>query len=572
MPVKVRCPGCQKILNAPDRARGKAIRCPDCETVIRVPAQRQVAKQAAAPPPPSSSGLIANLDLRRLEDLENRICPNCGADVAPDDIECPKCEVMLETGQLSERRKAARSRSGPDPKLFFKGMPGDAWRFLMENKKLAFRTGTYAVLFSALFVGCILMLLWCTRTPPRMFWGFCGFVAIMVPPGWAWFLHTLIINSALEKKKKLPKRIRFDFFQCSALGIKFLAWTLAMGLPFFAVALVCYVVDYPLVAMSFAGAGLLFAILVFPIAMVHMAMPVTIPAWQFWKIDALFFRVALPATYWAFFLMLTMLPALAVTVAAVVVSGEDVVALVDTLEHNADIERAQTYVLERRGTKNAVLQTDDLYKLSEEKPAEADWLVTVVPAVCWLLASGLFGVAAVFNMRSNGLFAQYFRERLDLITMAPEVKYVPKPVVDEEEAAKQMNVQQFAFVSALILAFGFAGGVIYGVTVGGGFLSGMGWGLIAGGTLMAFTGIGTVIIEAFKESPLWGLGVVFVPFCELVFIVLFWERSKWALFYQVAAIPVQMIGWTVVFLTAAPVTGPAPEPRTNRCGWQSRRF
>src|SRR5690348_3791792 len=50
MPVKVRCSGCQKVLNAPERARGKAIKCPDCATVIKVPAEKQVATKAAAPP------------------------------------------------------------------------------------------------------------------------------------------------------------------------------------------------------------------------------------------------------------------------------------------------------------------------------------------------------------------------------------------------------------------------------------------------------------------------------------------------------------------------------------------
>ena len=38
MAVKVRCTGCQKVLNAPDQARGKAIKCPNCDTRITVPA------------------------------------------------------------------------------------------------------------------------------------------------------------------------------------------------------------------------------------------------------------------------------------------------------------------------------------------------------------------------------------------------------------------------------------------------------------------------------------------------------------------------------------------------------
>src|SRR3989304_5693970 len=263
MPVKVRCPGCRKVVNAPEKARGKAVRCPDCQTIVRVPAERQVASQAAAPPPPSSSAIIANLDLRRLEDAENRICPRCGADVSPDDIECPKCEVILESGQLSDKKKAARSRKGPDPKLLYSSMIKDAWQFGMEHKQIAVRTCTYSVIFSMMSLACGVMVLWCTRLPPKVFWGACGLVVSMVVPGWAWHLHTVIINSTLEQKKKLPKRILFDFFQCSALGIKLIAWTLVMGLPLHAVAIVFAMLEMPIVAASFAGFGLLFAVLVF---------------------------------------------------------------------------------------------------------------------------------------------------------------------------------------------------------------------------------------------------------------------------------------------------------------------
>ncbi len=37
MAVKVRCPTCERVLNAPDAARGKAVKCPDCETKVKVP-------------------------------------------------------------------------------------------------------------------------------------------------------------------------------------------------------------------------------------------------------------------------------------------------------------------------------------------------------------------------------------------------------------------------------------------------------------------------------------------------------------------------------------------------------
>ena len=448
MPVKVRCPGCRKVVNAPEKARGKAVRCPDCQTIVRVPAERQVAQRAAAPPP-SSSAIIANLDLNRLTDAENRICPRCGADVSPDDIECPKCEVMLETGQLSDQKKAARSRKGPDPKLFYSSMIKDAWQFGMGQKKLAARTCTYAVISSMISLGCFLMVLWCTRLPPKAFWGLWGVVALLVVPGWAWHLHTVIIDSALAKKTRLPKRILFDFFLCSALGVKLIAWTLAMGLPLHAAAIVFWMFEMQIVAASFAGAGLLFAVLVFPIAMVHMTMPVTFPAWQFWKMDLLFLRTALPSLYWVFFLCLTMLPALGVVGAGAAISQSGMNDLFQTLQDNAKIDAAIVRKAEheaKAGKKDAQIARldDETKEWAEKTPFEVDWTVTIIPSVCWVLASALFGFASVFNMRSNGLFAVYFRDRLDLISMADEIKYVPKPV-DADGLRKSAADSRFGF-------------------------------------------------------------------------------------------------------------------------------
>jgi hypothetical protein len=35
-----------------------------------------------------------------------------------------------------------------------------------------------------------------------------------------------------------------------------------------------------------------------------------------------------------------------------------------------------------------------------------------------------------------------------------------------------------------------------------------------------------LIILAFQESVLWGLGYLFVPFVSLVFIIVFWSQTK----------------------------------------------
>ena len=46
-----------------------------------------------------------------------------------------------------------------------------------------------------------------------------------------------------------------------------------------------------------------------------------------------------------------------------------------------------------------------------------------------------------------------------------------------------------------------------------------------GGIIMFVYGI-ILLIQAFKESILWGLGYLFVPFCSLVFIFMHWDKCK----------------------------------------------
>ncbi len=51
-----------------------------------------------------------------------------------------------------------------------------------------------------------------------------------------------------------------------------------------------------------------------------------------------------------------------------------------------------------------------------------------------------------------------------------------------------------------------------------------------------------ILIEAFKEHILWGLGSLFVPFVSLVFIVMHWNVSKKGFFIWLAGLPLYGIG------------------------------
>ncbi len=203
MPVKVRCSECEKVLNAPDRARGKAIKCPACGSAVRVPIAKPAKKVAA--PPPSSSMMIANLDLDRIEDTETRICPKCGVEVTAEDIECPECHVNLQTGLLSDQKKVELSRKGPNPKFYYKEFVRDGFDFWKREKRLSFRLATFWTLFCLIFVACGFMSMWCIKPLLRDFWMFLGTISLLIPPGLTWNLHTTIIDATMRKKKKLGK-------------------------------------------------------------------------------------------------------------------------------------------------------------------------------------------------------------------------------------------------------------------------------------------------------------------------------------------------------------------------------
>jgi hypothetical protein len=57
-------------------------------------------------------------------------------------------------------------------------------------------------------------------------------------------------------------------------------------------------------------------------------------------------------------------------------------------------------------------------------------------------------------------------------------------------------------------------------------------------------GIGAIwmLIVAFQESVLWGLGCLIVPFVSLVFLVMFWSRAKNPFFVQLAGVVIMAIG------------------------------
>ena len=66
--------------------------------------------------------------------------------------------------------------------------------------------------------------------------------------------------------------------------------------------------------------------------------------------------------------------------------------------------------------------------------------------------------------------------------------------------------------------------------------------LLAVGGIAAFiTGI-LILVEAFKESLLWGLGSLIVPFVILIFVLTHWNETGKLFLYNIAASVVMVIG------------------------------
>lgn len=145
MPIKVRCEGCQTVLNVSDQAAGKAVKCKQCGGRVSVPA----ADGAAAPRPkpkrekPVSEDpddFLAGLDLNRAEDTKRRVCPGCARPVREEDVECPKCGVTIATGTLSDKQRRRVERKGPPPEEFYGAIWGNGWKFLKKHWQFGVQT------------------------------------------------------------------------------------------------------------------------------------------------------------------------------------------------------------------------------------------------------------------------------------------------------------------------------------------------------------------------------------------------------------------------------------------------
>lgn len=427
MAVRVRCPTCEKVLNVPDAARGKAIKCPGCDTKVKVPVGetpagegKSTARKSGTPAPakkvanPDSSEFLARLDLDDVAHSDHAICPKCGASIPDEASECPKCGVDPSTGQLSARTKKRRSMKGPDPAQFYREALTDSWAFVKENKRVAFRTFLYSVIFSFVAGGCFSLASQPSFTlPPRVFWGAFCFAVSLVVPGWYWFLTIETIRTTVSKKKLSLGKVNFDIFQCIALGIKVIVWTI-----FFSI-----VPPIP------------FAVIMFPLSMIHMAMPVTKRGWFNFLMLSTFFRNVAPTLYFWVILIVTHLPGV--------------------------IANAVPYFL----FWPTMLELSQLQGKEKIVITSQMWIAIGVTTSVSVLVQLVNSFLLLFNARVIGLLAYYFQNSLDLVTFIAEKTYVHKaPRLDRFGVpikSKGQKVGEIFLVIGVFVVVGAAGYFVY---------------------------------------------------------------------------------------------------------------
>jgi uncharacterized RDD family membrane protein YckC len=468
MSVKIRCRGCEKVLNAPDKARGQVIRCPNCQTKLKVPGgdaaaqntapaatagakpakarpaasprkaaapQRKKVKAAASKPPGSDSDFFAALDLAEVEDREQRICPFCAADMPDEESDvCPECGMNTATRQMDAKVAKKRARKGPPPSQFYQGAWGESLRFVKENKSLALRTGGYWTMFGVLLCACYFMAAhYCEKGPPITFWSALTLVCALGIPGWYWFLSEKIVHGTMIKQEKYD-RIHFDFFQSVTLGSRAIFWPAIVMLP--ALPVLAYVltrgalsldviaseeallpqvnvrVDNPMQLGIILGVFLLFPLLSFPLAMVHQTAKYTYKSWIGWEMAKVFARNVGPSLYWGVMALVTFIIPFGAIIGGLEAAGGGANPFLNP-HFTGGMEKVVGWV----------------FGLAGEQAS--GWMFTTVVvlvtfAMAFAVAAPLFlamGFPLVFLMRANGLLGLTFQR--DLMLVQKMAEYVP---------------------------------------------------------------------------------------------------------------------------------------------------
>lgn len=446
MPVKVRCKECQKVLKAPDKARGKAIKCPGCGAKVRVPSDEKKTSSARSSSVKSSSkrptkkkrrspvkeaesdglGFLTGLDLgdsRRIEHKHISICPKCAVEIDEEDEICENCGVIIATGQLSDKEKRRRDRRGPDPNEFYPVAWSDPWQFVLNHTKLIMKTIIFWALFGSMFSSCLFMVFWCSNIPPKLFWLGLSITALLGIFGWFYVLQIEIIKLTFAKKKQL-KKVAFDPFASISLGLKLIIWPFLLLIP-----------------------GLSF--FVYPIAMTHLAMPYTYKAFLPVTMIKLFFRTIQASLYWRLIVTVIGVVNLSIILVSILFAEPIYASTISAVEKVAGL----------------------VTEINLEEPGFVGSMVLggtgiIIFSLLASLLALFIAPVAIYIMRLTGLYGYYNQENLELVRF--QGANVKAPF-----GARYMARLVDILISVIFygIVFGIIGGTIYTFNYMGGNFS-----------------------------------------------------------------------------------------------------
>ncbi len=140
------------------------------------------------------------------------------------------CGADLVSGGMGMQQRARAGRKGAAPSEFYNKAFREGLKYLGKKQSLAWKSVLMFGIFGILAMIGWLMMIWCHRFPPQVFWVFVSSILTLFLPGWIWLVQNQLIKRILEpKREKYP--VRLEPFIAVSLGIKAIAWTLIFGLP-----------------------------------------------------------------------------------------------------------------------------------------------------------------------------------------------------------------------------------------------------------------------------------------------------------------------------------------------------
>lgn len=243
---------------------------------------------------------------------------------------------------------------------------------------------------------------------------------------------------------------------------------------------------------------------------------------------------------------------------------QDIVQIGDVLFSYSDKEGNQNFksrvygTLETRSApdnqqvaENTSLGTIALHKL------DANHYIAVGATVfAWIVCVVIMALTCMFNMRANGYFAYYFRERLDLQVLLKEYKYVATISREKDEhkvKTTEQDVAQAVANTLVITLIGLIFGMLSGALSDLGIVKGIVWGLFVGGDLAAgAAGIG-MLVAAFNVSPVWGLLIFFSGFMcgipHIIFLIKEWNDARLHFFQGIMGTIIVVLMIPIMFIT-----------------------